>query len=31
MITGYKLERCPFCKAPQEYLHISRDPRYVQV
>ena len=31
MITGYKLERCPFCKATQAYLHIRRDPRYVQV
>ena len=31
MITGYKLERCPFCKATQAYLHIRRDPRYTQV
>ena len=31
MITGYKLERCPFCKATQVYLHIRSDPRYVQV
>ena len=31
MITGYKLERCPFCKATQAYLHIRRDLRYLQV
>lgn len=31
MITGYKLDRCPFCKATQEYLHIRQDPRYTQV
>ena len=22
MITGHKVERCPFCRAPQAYLHI---------
>lgn len=31
MITGYKLEMCPFCKATQAYLHIRSDPRYTQV
>ena len=31
MITGYKVDRCPFCKATQSYLNIRRDPRYTQV
>ena len=31
MITGYKLERCPFCKAPQAYLHLRKSVRDIQV
>lgn len=30
MITGYKVERCPFCKAPQAYLHFRRNPWQVR-
>lgn len=30
MITGYKLERCPFCKAAQACLRLSRNPWQVR-
>ena len=31
MITGYKVDRCPFCVAPQAYLHLRKSVREIQV
>lgn len=31
MITGYNVDRCPFCGAPQAYLHLGKSVRDIQV
>lgn len=31
MIAGYKVNHCPFCKTPQQHLHLrTKDPFYVR-
>ena len=31
MITGYKVDRCHFCGAPQVYLHLRKSVQEIQV